>query len=268
MKYNILKCFVIFCMSCNFYAQNFRFDYQLIYKEDSLSSDMSNKNMILLVQGGKSKFMTEKQYEVDSLKSAGSEVSGMGDNSFTVINYEENLSYKYYFYFKDVYKIKESVKLNWELKPETKKIGIYLCRKAVLKYKGRTWEAWYTQDLPIQGGPYIFRNLPGLIVYMEDYSGSYKFILHAIKKTYDRLYFENMYNEAINITTKQLMKVSLDYYNDPLREMKSEKTEIKFIDETGKEIKPDFREMTTTIQSRLKRYNNPIELSEATKYPK
>lgn len=77
-----------------------------------------------------------------------------------------------------------------------------------------------------------------------------------------------MYIEAINITKKQLMNVSLDYYNDPLREMKSEKTEIKFIDEKGKDIKPDFREMTTTIQSRLKRYNNPIELSEATKYPK
>lgn len=267
MNYKILKCLVLIILSCNFYAQNFRLDYQLTYKEDSLGSETTNKNMLLLVQGSKSKFLTEKQYAVDSLRSAGSKEAAIGDNSFLVINDKENLSFKYYFFIQDVYKIKELGKLNWELKPETKKISTYLCRKAILKYKGRTWEAWYTEDLPIQAGPYIFRNLPGLIVYMEDSTGSYKFSLYSIKKRSDTLDFENMYKEAINIPQKQLQKVFLDYYSDPLREMKSENVKTKFIDEKGKEVKPDFREMTKTIQSRLKKYNNPIELSEAIKYP-
>lgn len=267
MNYKILKCLVLIILSCNFYAQNFQLDYQLTYKEDSLGSETTNKNMLLLVQGGKSKFLTEKQYKVDSLISTGSKESAIGDNSFLVINDEENLSFKYYFFIQDVYKIKELGKLNWELKPETKKISTYLCRKAILKYKGRTWEAWYTQDVPIQAGPYIFRNLPGLIVHMEDSTGSYKFSLYSIKKRSDTLDFENMHKEAINIPQKQLQKVFLDYYSDPLREMKSENVKTKFIDEKGKEIKPDFREMTKTIQSRLKKYNNPIELSEAIKYP-
>ena len=267
MYYKILKSLALLFLSCNFYAQNLRLDYQLIYKEDSLSSETANKSMILLVQGCKSKFLTEKQYKVDSLRSTGSKNSALGDNSFLVINDEENLSFKYYFFIKDVYKIKEFVELNWELKPETKKISTYLCRKAILKYKGRTWEAWYTQDLQIQAGPYIFRNLPGLIVEMEDSTGSYKFSLYSIKKRSDTLDFENIYKGAINIPQKKLQKVSLDYYSDPLREMKSENVKTKFIDEKGKEIKPDFREMTKTIQSRLKKYNNPIELSEAIKYP-
>lgn len=267
MNYKILKCLVLIILSSNFYAQNFRLDYQLTYKEDSLGSETTNKNMLLLVQGGKSKFLTEKQYAVDSLRSTGSKEAAIGDNSFLVINDKENLSFKYYFFIQDVYKIKELGKLNWELKPETKKISTYLCRKAILKYKGRTWEAWYTEDLPIQAGPYIFRNLPGLIVYMEDSTGSYKFSLYSIKKRSDTLDFENMYKEAINIPQKQLQKVFLDYYSDPLREMKSENVKTKFIDEKGKEVKPDFREMTKTIQSRLKKYNNPIELSEAIKYP-
>ncbi|AZA53285.1 GLPGLI family protein [Chryseobacterium sp. G0201] len=268
MNYKILKSLVLIILSCNFYAQNFRLDYQLTYKEDSLSSEMTNKNMILLVQGVKSKFLTETQYKVDSLKSTGSKNSAMGDNSFLVINDKEDLSFKYYFFIKDVYKVKENVKLNWELKPDTKKISTYLCRKATLKYKGRTWEAWYTQDLPIQAGPYIFRNLPGLIVYMEDSTGSYKFSLQSIKKRSDALDFENMYKGALNIPQKQLQKVYLNYYSDPLREMKSKNAKTKFIDEKGKEVKPDFREMTKAIQSRLKKYNNPIELSEAIKYPK
>lgn len=268
MHNKIITSLILIFFTSNLYAQNFRIDYQMVYKEDSVSSETVNKNMVLLVQGSKSKFLTEKQYKIDSLKKAGFKDSGLGDNSFLVINDEENLSFKYHFYIKDVYKIKEFVKLNWELEPETKKISTYLCRKAVLKYKGRTWEAWYTQDLPIEAGPYIFRNLPGLIIFMKDSTSSYEFSLYSIKKESDVSDFENMPSNAIDISQKQFQKVSLDYYNDPLREMKIENAKTKFVDEKGKEIKADFREMTRSIQSRLKKYNNPIELSEAVKYPK
>lgn len=267
MNYKIFKSLILIFLSCSFYAQNFKLNYRLTYKEDSLSSDITNKNMILLVQASKSRFLTEQQYKVDSLKSIGSKVPAMGDNSFSVINYEESLSFKYFFFIKDIYSVKEYITLDWQLKPETRKISTYLCRKAILKYKGRTWEAWYTQDLPIQAGPYIFRNLPGLIIYMEDSTGSYKFSLESIKKISDTLNFEDIYKTAINVTEKQLQKVYLNYYSDPLREVKSQNMQAKFIDEKGKEVKPDFREMTKTIQSQLKKYNNPIELSEAIKYP-
>ena len=98
MNYKILKSLVLIILSCNFYAQNFRLDYQLTYKEDSLSSETTNKNMILLVQGGRSKFLTETQYKVDSLKNTGSKNSAMGDNSFLVINDKDDLSFKYYFF--------------------------------------------------------------------------------------------------------------------------------------------------------------------------
>jgi hypothetical protein len=69
---------------------------------------------------------------------------------------------------------------------------------------------------------------------MEDSTGSYKFSLNSIKKRSDVLDFENMHSNAINISQKKLQKVSLDYYNDPLREMKSENVKTKFIDEKAK----------------------------------
>ncbi len=102
---------------------------------------------------------------------------------------------------------------------------------------------------------------------MEDFTGSYRFSLLSIKKRFDTLDFENMYKEALTVKEKQLQKVYLDYYSDPLREMKSENAKTKFIDEKGKEIKPAFREITKSIQYRLEKHNNPIELSEAIKYP-
>lgn len=266
MYTNILKIFVALFLSCSIYGQNFKLNYQLTYKEDSLSPETTNKNMILLVQGGVSKFLTEKQFKLDSIRSKGFEDFGIGDNSFLIVNHKENLSNKYYFLFKDIYRVTEKVDLKWELSPETKKIANYLCTKAILKYKGRTWEAWFTQELPINGGPYIFQNLPGVIIQMEDTTGSYKFSLYSIQKIFEVLDLENMYNKAINISQKQVQKVFIDYYNDPFRELKSANTKTKVKDENGKDIELNFKKMTETVQSRLIKNNNPIELSEAIKY--
>lgn len=87
---------------------------------------------------------------------------------------------------------------------------------------------------------------------MADSTSSYTFNLYSLKKKSDTLDFENIYKGALTVPQKQLQKVSLDYYNDPLREMKSSNVQAIFIDEKGKEVKPDFREMTKAIQSRLK----------------
>ncbi len=56
----------------------------------------------------------------------------------------------------------------------------------MLKYKGREWEAWFTQDIPVQEGPYIFNGLPGLIVEMKDTGNSYEFFFSGLKKTFTR----------------------------------------------------------------------------------
>ncbi|WP_159949560.1 GLPGLI family protein [Polaribacter septentrionalilitoris] len=66
--------------------------------------------------------------------------------------------------------------LNWELKNETKKIGNYLCYKAISKrqYKNSKGQlkydiiiGWYSQDIPLSYGPYVFGGLPGLILELE-----------------------------------------------------------------------------------------------------
>ncbi|MEE9406497.1 MAG: GLPGLI family protein [Polaribacter sp.] len=66
--------------------------------------------------------------------------------------------------------------LKWQLKNETKKIGNYLCYKAISKreYKNSKGQlkddiiiGWYSQDIPISFGPYVFGGLPGLILELE-----------------------------------------------------------------------------------------------------
>lgn len=55
-------------------------------------------------------------------------------------------------------------RLNWKIEAEQKKIGEYLCRKAVSMLDTITVTAWYCEQIPVNDGPDIFWGLPGLIL--------------------------------------------------------------------------------------------------------
>jgi GLPGLI family protein len=58
--------------------------------------------------------------------------------------------------------------INWKLSEEEKKIQGFLCKKATCSYRGRSYTAWYSPEIPIPEGPYKFKGLPGLILEIED----------------------------------------------------------------------------------------------------
>ena len=57
---------------------------------------------------------------------------------------------------------------------ETEILG-YLCQKAVCRFQGRNYTAWFTLDIPINDGPYKFYGLPGLILKIEDSEKLFQF---------------------------------------------------------------------------------------------
>lgn len=83
---------------------------------------------------------------------------------------------------RDQYQYEEDRKMNWRILPETAVIGSYKTQKAETEFAGRKWNAWFTQDIPLQEGPYKFSGLPGLIVKVEDTDGHYEFNLKEVKK--------------------------------------------------------------------------------------
>ncbi len=58
--------------------------------------------------------------------------------------------------------------MNWNLENDTKIIGKYLCNKANVDFRGRSYIAWYTTEIPVSYGPWKFAGLPGLILEIYD----------------------------------------------------------------------------------------------------
>lgn len=64
----------------------------------------------------------------------------------------------------------------WKLMDDTLTVGGYLCQKAVGKYAGRTWTAWYSEEVAASFGPWKLRGLPGMILKAEDMDGIFSFV--------------------------------------------------------------------------------------------
>jgi len=80
-----------------------------------------------------------------------------------------------------IYLIKDTVaNFRWSLTKEKKKILNYTCTRATTTFRGRQYEAWFTDAISIPNGPWKFCGLPGLIVSVNDIEGKYKYELVGI----------------------------------------------------------------------------------------
>lgn len=79
------------------------------------------------------------------------------------------------------YMISEPKGIIWDLQNEKKKIGSLTCQKAITRFRGRDYIAWFTIDIPIPAGPWKLFGLPGAILEFQDESG--KIYSSAIKVT-------------------------------------------------------------------------------------
>jgi len=69
------------------------------------------------------------------------------------------------------YRFNEDIPIQqWEIHEETAIVAGYQCQKATTRFRGRSYVAWFTPEIPINNGPWKFGGLPGLIlkVYDED----------------------------------------------------------------------------------------------------
>lgn len=105
--------------------------------------------------------------------------------------------------------------IDWTLSGESKDILGYTCAKATGSFRGRTYEAWFTEEIPVSAGPWKLRGLPGTILSARDSEGLCVFEAISVQKGEgvierpEYLYFK--------ISRDKYYSMLKQYFNAPLR---------------------------------------------------
>ncbi len=79
----------------------------------------------------------------------------------------------------------DSLSFEWKVEKTPEKLGNYTVYKAVTTYKNEPVIAWFTPEIPVDGGPEFFHGLPGLILALK--WGSYTYTATKIERTNDKI---------------------------------------------------------------------------------
>jgi GLPGLI family protein len=211
---NSLCC--LFCvLSITSYSQNYRATYQIDFVPNIEEASIKIEFGVLLLGENKSIYATENYLKKDSIYSLVNEGKitnreGMFEMREKRLKTDfEHLVQKDY--EKETMKISEGILIDnyvyqqstkplWQLSNETQKINSYKCQKATTYFQGRTYEAWYSTEIPISDGPYKFWGLPGLIISIQDSNNEFNFKLVTFKE-YDGFFPTNLNDGRKNIET-------------------------------------------------------------------
>lgn len=280
-------------------AQVNRFFYEYKFIPDSNNKEDVKKEMMLLdIDKNGSSYYSHDKFVADStgkaeiekqLKAGGGNISinrreKPGQISYKVTKqYPDFKTYLFRNISMDQYKVREDKKPEWKIGTDKQKIGEYNTQKATTSFGGREWTAWFTTDIPFQDGPYKFYGLPGLIVKMEDATGSHIMTLignktvktpESQKETQlpENVKVLGWGGKEIEVTKDQFRKAWKAYVNDPTKNMRElmmknggesgSKVAFKVKTSDGKEISDPsqvFREMEKRTKEVLQKDNNPIE---------
>ena len=94
----------------------------------------------------------------------------------------------------------------WQITSETDTIHDYVCQKAICDFGGRTWEAWFTMEIPISDGPYKFCGLPGLIINIADTQDHYSYKFLSIEKPSEPMMIYEVVEDRVKTTKKEFFK--------------------------------------------------------------
>ena len=132
-------------------------NFEAVLKRHSQAPKKEQMNILLDIPGRASRFMIYKNYEKGQLL--------VQDQEGEYYQYEDTLGMQ-----------------QWEIVEDTMTILGYPCQKAACRWRGRTYSAWFTPEIPISEGPYKFVGLPGLILKVEDRDQKYCFEIEEIQK--------------------------------------------------------------------------------------
>lgn len=260
---------ILLLLSSLYFSQTKQFVYEYKYIPDSTNQkNVVSEMMILDIGKERSEYFSFDQYGSDSTLLAESKKGLMAMpadkkmiNDRVIKTPHSNQIMHITRLVYDRYNVKQEINFEWKLLNEFSNILNYKVQKATTEFGGRKWIAWFTTDIPIQDGPYKFKDLPGLILKVEDENKDHIFELKGIKNSEtDFIYPDVKNNREVNVTFPQYVKAYQNYRKNPaslIGRIPDQRTaDGKF--RTGTEI---IREIEKKLLEKITRDNNIIEIN-------
>lgn len=285
--YNIILLYFVLLSVSNLFSQNQRFIYDYRFLSDSTNTqDIKSELMFLDVTEKFSKFYSGENYINDSIAKANLEkqiiaTGGIDNlpksastnkslNKYTVIKqYPSDL-----FFITRIgrykYKVEDTRLIKWTILPDKDIIKTFSVQKATTEFGGRKWIAWFTNEIPIQDGPYKFKGLPGMILRMEDQTKSHSFTLAGIKNlSVDELKkitptgnFVFDFGDNLNVDFFQYKRLYLESRINPIKYLKQTLQDMDKINVDGVMVdtKIYLRDKEIQLKEIVRKDNNIIEI--------
>ncbi|MEP2773184.1 MAG: GLPGLI family protein [Fulvivirga sp.] len=257
----LATCLTVSVMLAQPGSQALKCTYQLTFQPDSTDkNNQQNELMLLYISKNESQFVSKNFMLRDSLKkvvkrnydpSSGhldlSQVS-IPQTRFRFIIYKSQEIIDVFYDKLGWFKYSEDPEeLCWEISNEIKSINGLSCQKAMVSHGGRNYVAWFTNEIPVPDGPYIFSGLPGLIVEITDTQNHYNFSLIQVQNHNGIFPFEEP-KDYLTISKAKFLSFMADYRKNPIKHLKQY---------ASVSLSPAERKR---IKDRESRRNNPIEL--------
>ena len=157
------------------------------------------------------------------------------------LNHYEGIFGDYYVY------TEELPAFDWKISNETDEICGYRCRKATAEFRGRTWDAWYAEEIQISNGPLKFGGLPGLILKIEDEKKEHIFEAIQLRKS-NKDFGYRLKSYRIPTDRKTFNKMMYDFRSDV----------SSFI--VNSPLAPKNSDGTPAVLSKRRLFYNPVEI--------
>lgn len=237
-----LALLILMSLKSNAVSTDYRAIYDFEYTKDSINST-TGKDILFLEISEKSSFcFSYYTYQSDSLRStpngraiwrelfsAAIKKDGINATSFphkrsnfkiTKIDGNDTIFVKDVI-DTDVFQYATSKKeLNWQITDSLKVINGYESYQATCNYHGREWIVWFTPNIPFNDGPWVFCDLPGLIIEAHDKDNLFSFTLIGFTSNKNS---KKDWTERGKITNrKEFLKKKYQYLNNLNSVLKAE----------------------------------------------
>jgi len=190
----------------DFTVLRFNKEHSLFYSKDSYYLDSllcSDQQENVLMQ-----MLAEKSSSTKTYRNGIVTYNIQKDLKKKELVYTENVGGEYYKYMEEFHNF------DWQITDAQKKIWDYTCQKAVCTFRGRIYEAWFTNEIPVQNGPWKFHGLPGLIMEVYDTQKHYVFEFVGIKKSDANITL--LPHQYTNTTREKFLKIYKNYIKNPI----------------------------------------------------